>query len=80
MGRPTKRAADRGLVYHVLNRANGRMRIFAKEADYAAFETILAEAVERTEMRLLAWCVVPNHWHLVVWPRKDGIGPASPAG
>ena len=23
-------------------------------------------------MRLLAWCVMPNHWHLVLWPRRDG--------
>jgi putative transposase len=71
MGRP-KRAADGGLVYHVLNRANARMTIFEKEADYAAFEEVLEEAVERTQTRLLAYCVLPNHWHLVVWPRENG--------
>jgi len=32
----------------------------------------LAEACERVERRLLAYCVMPNHWHLVVWPRADG--------
>jgi len=46
------------------------MTIFDDDADYAAFEQILEEAVERTGMRLLAYCVLPNHWHLVVWPRK----------
>jgi len=71
MGRP-KRGADGGLVYHVLNRANARMRIFEKDEDYEAFERILQEAVERTQTRLLAYCVMPNHWHLVVWPREDG--------
>ena len=71
MGRPA-RAAQGGLVYHVLNRANARMTIFEKEADYAAFESVLEEAVERAAMRLLAYCVMPNHWHLVVWPRGDG--------
>ena len=71
MGRP-KRAADGGLVYHVLNRANARMRIFDKPEDYEAFEVVLAEAIERTRTRLLAYCVMPNHWHLVVWPREDG--------
>ena len=71
MGRP-KRAADGGLVYHVLNRAHARMTIFENEADYAAFEEVLEEAVERTQTRLLAYCVLPNHWHLVVWPREDG--------
>lgn len=60
------------MLYHVLNRANARMTIFDDDADYAAFERVLEEAVERTAMRLLAYCVMPNHWHLVVWPRDDG--------
>ena len=71
MGRP-HRAAQGGYVYHVLNRANARMKIFRDDADYEAFERVLLEAVERTETRLLAYCVMPNHWHLVVWPRRDG--------
>jgi len=71
MGRP-KRAATGGLIYHVLNRANARMTIFENDADFEAFETVLSEAVERTKMRLLSYCVMPNHWHLVVWPKKDG--------
>jgi putative transposase len=71
MGRP-HRAAAGGYVYHVLNRANARMRIFEDDDDYRAFERVLAEAVERTETRLLAYCVMPNHWHLVVWPREQG--------
>ena len=71
MGRP-KRAAKGGLIYHVLNRANARLTIFEKDQDYEAFEQILAEAVERSQMRLLSYCVMPNHWHLVVWPEKDG--------
>jgi len=71
MGRP-KRAAQGGLIYHVLNRANARMTIFDGDADYEAFEQVLAEAVEREQTRLLSYCVMPNHWHLVVWPRTDG--------
>jgi putative transposase len=59
-------------VYHVLNRAVGRSRLFRKEGDYKAFEKVLREAHDRTEMRLLAYCVMPNHWHLVLWPREDG--------
>jgi putative transposase len=61
-----------GYVYHVLNRANARLTIFRRDRDYEAFEAVLAEAVERTRTRLLAYCVMPNHWHLVVWPRADG--------
>ena len=56
----------------MLNRANARMRIFDKPVDHEAFEQILVEAVLRVKMRLLAYCVMPNHWHLVLWPREDG--------
>ena len=71
MGR-AKRAEDGGAVFHVLNRANMRATLFETPEDYAAFERVLQEAVERTGMRVLAYCVMPNHWHLVVWPRQDG--------
>jgi putative transposase len=61
-----------GYVYHVLNRAVGRARIFHKQADYAAFEKILRQAPDFQPMRLLAYCLMPNHWHLLLWPRGDG--------
>ena len=61
-----------GLAYHVLNRAVGRSRLFEKDADYKSFERVLAEAVQRTATRVCCYCVMPNHWHLVVWPRADG--------
>ena len=60
MGRP-KRAADGRLIYHLLNRTNARMAIFEKPGDYAAFERIREEAVERTKTRLLAYCVMSTH-------------------
>ncbi len=60
------------MVYHLLNRANARMQIFDNEKNYDAFERILDEAAERVRMRLLAYCVMPNHWHLVVRPRENG--------
>jgi len=72
MGRP-RRVALGGYVYHVLNRGNGRMPIFQKGGDYDAFERVLAEALEHVPgMRMLAYCLMPNHWHLVLWPRRDG--------
>jgi putative transposase len=66
------RFASGGYAYHVLNRAVGRTRIFTKPQDYEAFEKVLAEAKDRLPMRLLGWCVLPNHWHMVLWPRGDG--------
>ena len=61
-----------GLVYHVLNRANARARIFNSRKDYQLFETVLGEAKEQTNMRILAYCIMPNHWHLVLYPKDDG--------
>ena len=54
MGRP-KRAADGGLVYHVLNRANARMRIFDKPEDYEAFEVVLAETEKDRHYPCYPW-------------------------
>jgi putative transposase len=71
MGR-MKRVAAGEVVYHVLNRANARLRFFFEDGDYEAFEKILEQAVERSNMRLLAYALMPNHWHMVVWPREDG--------
>src|SRR4249920_3737271 len=71
MARPL-RAAEGGLIYHTLNRANARLAILATDNDYAAFERVLTEAVARHDMRLLAYCLMPNHVHLLLWPRDDG--------
>jgi putative transposase len=60
------------LIYHALNRGNARTAIFDGDEDYAAFERVLAQAVVRYEMRLLSYCLMPNHFHLVLWPREDG--------
>jgi putative transposase len=57
-----------GHVHHVVNRANRRKIIFHKPADYAAFLDVLGEAVARFGMRLVAFCIMRNHWHLVLWP------------
>ena len=67
-----KRIAKGNIVYHALNRASGRLRIFKKAGDFAAFEQILAEGLARFEMRLCGYCIMGNHWHLVLWPRQDG--------
>ena len=61
-----------GYAYHVLNRAVGRVTLFHKDGDYAAFEKALSQAKEWQPMRLLGYCLMPNHWHLVLWPRRDG--------
>ena len=71
MPRP-KRKCVGGIAYHVLNRANGRVRIFKKRSDFEAFERILAEGLKRTPMRLCGYCIMGNHWHMLLWPINDG--------
>lgn len=67
----TKRMYTAGVVCHVLNRAVGRAEIFASPADYATFEELLAAACEAVPVRLLTFCLMPNHWHLVLWPQAE---------
>lgn len=59
-------------MYHVSNRGNARMNLFDDRGDFDAFKKVLAEAVARADTRLLAYCLLPNHWHLMVWPPKKG--------
>ncbi|MBI2725810.1 MAG: transposase [Polaromonas sp.] len=66
------RIAPGGLVYHVLNRGVARLALFEKDADYEAFERVLVEALAEHSTRLLSYCVMPNHWHMVLWPRREG--------
>jgi putative transposase len=66
------RVAPGGLIYHVLNRAVAQLPLLQKPEDYAAFECVLTEAWRRHPIRLLAYCLMPNHWHMVLWPRADG--------
>jgi putative transposase len=60
------------MIFHVLNRSNARVPIFLEDADYDAFEKVMAETIERVDMRILGYCLMPTHWHLVLWPLHDG--------
>ena len=68
----TARASVGGICYHVVSRGNARAQVYFDQADYRAFLTLMKLACERVAMRVLAYCLMPNHFHLVVWPRNDG--------
>jgi len=68
----SKRITLGGIVYHVLNRANGKLTIFRSVGEFKAFERILAEGIQRFDMRMCGYCIMSNHWHLVLWPKLDG--------
>jgi putative transposase len=68
----TARIAPGGIVYHALNRGCARAAIFEKIQDFEAFERVIDYALEHVPTRILAYCLMPNHWHFVLWPREDG--------
>ena len=64
------RALVDNCCYHLINRGNGRQRIFHKEGDYRAFIDLLLQARGKYGVSLLAWCLMPNHFHLLVQPTE----------
>jgi putative transposase len=65
------RIAPGGQVYHVLNRSRNGRRLFRTPADFQAFDRALQMAVERRPVRLLGWCVMEDHWHVVLHVKRD---------
>jgi putative transposase len=72
MSRP-RRLSPGGIAYHAMNRSVAGVTLFEDDADYAAFLRVLAQARERFGMRICAFCLMPNHFHLVLWPDKDDL-------
>jgi putative transposase len=61
-----------GICYHVINRGNAGRDVFLKDGDYEAFLKAMRHAGVEVPMPVLAYCLMPNHFHLVVWPTADG--------
>ena len=59
-------------VYHVMNHAARTAVLFENASDYLTFEHTLEAAIGRFPMRLLAYCLMSTHWHLLLWPHEDG--------
>ena len=66
------RVAPGGMVFHVLNRRVDCKTLFHCDADYRAFEKVLREAGTLVGIRICAYCLMPNHWHMALWPSRDG--------
>ncbi len=62
------RALVDNCFYHLINRGNSKQKIFHKDGDYNAFLDLLFQAQGRNGVKLLAWCLMPNHFHLLVQP------------
>ncbi len=62
-----------GLAYHVMNRTPGKLKLFEDDGDYQAFEKVLIEAIDlHRGICLCAYCLMPNHFHLLLYPKTDG--------
>jgi putative transposase len=68
----TARIAPSDWIFHVLNRRCGYGPLFEGPGCYARFLQGIADAAEADAMRILAFCLMPNHWHMLLRPRKDG--------
>jgi REP-associated tyrosine transposase len=63
-----------GHPHHVTQRGNGRARTFFSDADYALYRDLLAEHCRAADVAVWAWCLMPNHVHLIlVPPDTDGL-------
>lgn len=69
MPRVTRGLAD-GMIYHVINRGNARQEVFHKDEDFRAFAGLLREAKEKHPVKLLGYCLMSNHFHLLLCPEK----------
>lgn len=67
MPRIARALSDNG-YYHLINRGNGRQQIFHKEGDFRAFVELMQTARSQYPVKILAWCLMPNHFHLLVQP------------
>ena len=71
MPRPQRKCVE-NVAYHVMNRSVEGRLLYEKPADYFAFEQVMIQARERfPAVRIAAYCLMPNHFHLVLWPRQD---------
>ena len=63
-----------GVAHHVTQRGNRKQEVFFSGADYAAYRALVAEACAASGVRCLAWCLMPNHVHLILLPQtEDGL-------
>jgi len=67
-----RQAGTGGYIFHVLNRGNRKMRLFESRGDYELFLKIVGETQAKVPVRCLAYCLMPNHFHFVLWPSRDG--------
>lgn len=69
MPRAARVIAENG-IYHVVNRGNGRAVVFRKPADFDVFVHLIGEAKARYPVKVIAYCLMSNHFHLLLQPES----------
>ena len=72
MPRPLRPIAP-ALIYHIINRGNNRQRVFYDESDFQAFLKAMLDLKTRRPFDLFGYCLMSNHFHLLLKPRQDSI-------
>ena len=68
------RAVAPGVPHHVTQRGNRRQKVFFDENDYALYKALLAEGCKAAGVEVWAYCLMPNHVHMIMVPRdRDGL-------
>jgi putative transposase len=60
-----------GVPYHVTQRGNGRQQVFFEERDYSLYLDLLDTYCQDARLRIWAYCLMPNHVHLIVFPERS---------
>jgi REP element-mobilizing transposase RayT len=62
-----------GQFYHVYNRGNNRQNVFFERENYLYFLRLIRQAFSNHEIDVMAYCLMPNHYHLLVYPRSEHL-------
>jgi putative transposase len=60
------------MVFHVLNRSGGPLKLFNNDKEFAAFDEAIARTLASCPMRICAYTLMPDHWHFLLWPEHKG--------
>jgi putative transposase len=71
--RSTRKLNNAQLVSHITQRAAGREPLFIEDRDYLFMLGLLKELAPRASLTLYAFCLMPNHIHLLLTPQKDNL-------
>jgi putative transposase len=66
------RGETAGGIYHIINRGNFRMQVFDDAEDYTYFLELLKTGMKKEDVELHAYCLMPNHFHLLLVPQREG--------